>query len=47
MAGKSTFIKSVGLSVFLAHMGMGVPAAAMKLTFLMACSAILMWWTIS
>ena len=32
MAGKSTFIKSVGLSVFLAHMGMGVPAASMKLT---------------
>lgn len=32
MAGKSTLIKSVGAAVFLAHMGMGVPAAAMKLT---------------
>ena len=33
MAGKSTFIKSVGASVFLAHVGMGVPAKEMKLTF--------------
>jgi DNA mismatch repair protein MutS len=33
MAGKSTFIKSVGASVFLAHIGMGVPARQMKLTF--------------
>lgn len=32
MAGKSTFIKSVGLSVFLAHIGMGVPARSMKLS---------------
>ena len=32
MAGKSTFIKSVGASVFLAHIGMGVPAQQMKLT---------------
>jgi len=32
MAGKSTFIKSVGTSVFLAHLGMGVPATTMKLT---------------
>jgi DNA mismatch repair ATPase MutS len=32
MAGKSTFIKSVGTAVFLAHLGMGVPAADMKLT---------------
>ncbi|MEY4885590.1 MAG: hypothetical protein RL151_899 [Bacteroidota bacterium] len=32
MAGKSTFIKSVGIAVFLAHLGMGVPAAAMRLT---------------
>lgn len=32
MAGKSTFIKSVGSAVFLAHLGMGVPAASMKLT---------------
>lgn len=32
MAGKSTLIKSIGSAVFLAHIGMGVPAAAMKLT---------------
>ncbi len=32
MAGKSTFIKSVGASVFLAHIGMGVPAKQMTLT---------------
>ncbi len=32
MAGKSTFIKSVGLAVFLAHIGMAVPAASMVLT---------------
>jgi DNA mismatch repair protein MutS len=32
MAGKSTFIKSVGTAVFLAHLGMGVPAKDMKLT---------------
>lgn len=32
MAGKSTFIKAVGSAVFLAHLGMGVPARAMKLT---------------
>lgn len=32
MAGKSTFIKSVGAAVFLAHIGMGVPAQQMKLT---------------
>lgn len=32
MAGKSTFIKAVGLSVYLAHLGMGVPAANMKLS---------------
>ncbi len=32
MAGKSTFIKTVGLAVFLAHIGMGVPAASMKLS---------------
>ncbi len=32
MAGKSTLIKSVGSSVFLAHLGMGVPAKAMQLT---------------
>jgi DNA mismatch repair protein MutS len=32
MAGKSTLIKSVGSAVFLAHIGMGVPAAHMRLT---------------
>ena len=32
MAGKSTFIKSVGSAVFLAHLGMGVPAREMTLT---------------
>lgn len=32
MAGKSTFIKSVGISVYLAHLGMGVPAAEMELS---------------
>jgi len=32
MAGKSTFIKSVGAAVFLAHIGMGVPAKDMNLT---------------
>jgi DNA mismatch repair protein MutS len=32
MAGKSTMIKAVGSSVFLAHMGMGVPAQSMKLS---------------
>jgi len=32
MAGKSTFIKSVGIAVFLAHAGMGVPAKAMQLS---------------
>jgi len=32
MAGKSTLIKAVGSAVFLAHIGMGVPAARMRLT---------------
>ena len=32
MAGKSTFIKAVGIAVFLAHLGMGVPANSMKLS---------------
>jgi DNA mismatch repair protein MutS len=32
MGGKSTFIKAVGVSVYLAHTGMGVPAAALQLT---------------
>jgi DNA mismatch repair protein MutS len=32
MAGKSTLIKAVGSAVFLAHIGMAVPVAAMRLT---------------
>lgn len=32
MAGKSTFIKSIGAAVYLAHLGMGVPAELMHLT---------------
>ena len=32
MAGKSTFIKSVGTAVFMAHIGMGVPAKTMELS---------------
>lgn len=32
MAGKSTLIKALGGAVFLAHIGMGVPAKEMKLT---------------
>ncbi len=32
MAGKSTLIKAVGLSVYLSHLGMGIPAASMKLS---------------
>ncbi len=33
MAGKSTFIKAVGISVYLAHLGMGVPAAEMEMSY--------------
>ena len=33
MAGKSTFIKAVGVSVYLAHLGMGVPAKNMRLSY--------------
>lgn len=32
MAGKSTFIKAVGAAVYLAHLGMGVPAATLRLS---------------
>ena len=32
MAGKSTFIKAVGVSVYLAHIGMGVPAKQMQIS---------------
>lgn len=33
MAGKSTFIKAVGVAVYLAHIGMGVPAQNMQLSY--------------
>ncbi|MEP6845550.1 MAG: DNA mismatch repair protein MutS [Panacibacter sp.] len=33
MAGKSTFIKAIGVSVYLAHLGMGVPAKNMQLSY--------------
>jgi len=33
MAGKSTFIKAVGLAVHLAHLGIGVPAKEMELCY--------------
>ena len=32
MAGKSTLIKAVALSIYLSHLGMGIPAASMKLS---------------
>lgn len=32
MAGKTTFLKACGVAVFLAHLGMGVPAKSMKLS---------------
>lgn len=32
MAGKSTFIKSIGVAVYLAHIGMAAPAKSMRLT---------------
>ena len=34
MAGKSTFIKAVGVAAYLAHVGMGVPAKQMKISLL-------------
>jgi len=33
MAGKSTFIKAAGLAVYLAHIGMGVPAKKLELSY--------------
>ena len=33
MAGKSTFIKAVGVGVYLAQLGMGVPAKSMRISF--------------
>lgn len=32
MAGKSTLIKSIGIAVYLAHLGMGVPAQQMEMS---------------
>jgi DNA mismatch repair protein MutS len=32
MAGKSTFIRAIGVAVFLAHLGMGVPAESIRLS---------------
>jgi len=32
MAGKSTFIKATGIAVYLAHLGMSVPAEHMELS---------------
>lgn len=32
MSGKTTFLKSCGIAVFLAHLGMGVPAISMRTT---------------
>jgi DNA mismatch repair ATPase MutS len=32
MAGKTTYLKAVSISVFLAHVGMGVPAKRLRLT---------------
>jgi DNA mismatch repair ATPase MutS len=34
MGGKSTFIKAVGIAAYLAHLGMGVPAKAMQISYL-------------
>ncbi len=33
MAGKSTYIKAVGIAVYMAHLGMGVPVQSMELSF--------------
>jgi len=34
MAGKSTFIKGIGIGIYLAHIGMGVPAKSMEISLL-------------
>jgi DNA mismatch repair protein MutS len=34
MSGKTTFMRAVGVGALLAHLGMGVPATAMKISFL-------------
>jgi DNA mismatch repair protein MutS len=33
MSGKTTFLKAVGISIYLAHLGMGVPAENAKMTY--------------
>lgn len=33
MAGKSTFIRAVGIAAYLSHLGMAIPAKSMQLTF--------------
>ena len=33
MAGKSTFIKATGIAVYLAHLGMSIPAKSLQLSF--------------
>ncbi len=33
MSGKTTFLKAVGISVFFAHLGMGVPALRLRLSY--------------
>ncbi|MBA3829969.1 MAG: DNA mismatch repair protein MutS [Taibaiella sp.] len=34
MSGKTTFMRALGVGVLLAHLGMGVPAARLRITFL-------------
>jgi len=34
MSGKTTFMRAIGVAALLAHLGMGVPAASMRLSFL-------------
>ncbi len=33
MSGKSTFLKAIGLTVYLAHLGMGVPAKTARISY--------------
>lgn len=34
MSGKTTFMRAIGVAALLAHLGMGVPAASMRISFL-------------